>query len=424
MKMEPYWLATAPRFTGAATGELPRRADVVVIGAGFTGLSAARSLAKAGVDVVVLEADRIQGEASGRNGGHCSPGTAQGFADLIAEYGIDTAQRYHRAYDDAVEFVERVVNEEQISCDFVRSGKLKLASKAKHFPGLVRNHDAMRRHLDAPVEIMSASEVRHELESDAFHGGLFDPRAAQMHMGKFGTGLAMSAVNHGARIHEHTAVTGLKRLDGDRHRITTARGEIEADRVLLATGRSDHGPFEWWQRRIVPVGSFVIVTEPIAGLLDRVLPQRRNYVTSLNFGNYFRTTQDHRLVWGGRAQFARSNPASDLKSGRILQESLQHLLPAMKDVKIDYCWGGLVEATADRLPGAGKQDGLYYALAYSGHGTQMSVYLGDLMADVVRGVDRANPWARDTWPAVPGYAGRSWFLPLAGLYFRFKDTFY
>ncbi|WP_434644229.1 NAD(P)/FAD-dependent oxidoreductase [Achromobacter piechaudii] len=423
MKLAPYWLDTAPAFTGGAV-DLPARADVVVVGAGFTGLSAARTLARAGLDVVVLESGRIQGEASGRNGGHCSPGTAQGFADLIEKYGLDTAQRYTRAYDDAVEFVERVIAEEQIDCDFSRCGKLKLASKAKHFPGLVRNHEALRRHIGAPVEMLSAAEVREELASDAFHGGMLDPRGAQMHMGKFGTGLAMAAVRHGARIFEGTAVTGLTRLASDQYRVSTEKGEIHADRVLLATGRSDHGPFEWWQRRIVPVGSFVIVTEPIPDLLDQVLPRRRNYVTSLNFGNYFRTTRDHRLVWGGRARFAKSNPASDMKSGKILEQNLQQLLPAMKGVRIDYCWGGLVEATADRLPGAGQHDGLYYALAYSGHGTQMSVYLGDLMADIVRGVPRKNPWAREDWPAVPGYAGRNWFLPLAGLYFRFKDAFY
>ncbi|WP_299453653.1 FAD-binding oxidoreductase [uncultured Pigmentiphaga sp.] len=424
MKLEPYWLDTAPRFSAGATGDLPARADVVVIGAGFTGLSAARSLARAGVDVVVLESGRIHAQASGRNGGHCSPGTAQGLADLIDKYGPDTAKRYYGAYDDAVDFVERVVAEEGIDCDFSRCGKLKLASKAKHFAGLARNHAALRKHLGLPVELLSASDVRQELASEAFHGGLLDPRGAQMHMGKFGTGLASAAARHGARIYEHTAVTGLASLGGDRHRVTTARGQIEAGRVLLATGRSDQGPFQWWQRRIVPVGSFVIVTEPIPDLLDQVLPRRRNYVTSLNFGNYFRTTADHRLVWGGRARFARSNPASDRKSGRILEANLAHLLPALKGVRIDYCWGGLVEATADRLPKAGRHDGLYFALAYSGHGTQMAVYMGDLMADVLMGKDRKNPWSYDRWPALPGYAGRAWFLPLAGVSFRFKDIFY
>ncbi|OZI23274.1 FAD-dependent oxidoreductase [Bordetella genomosp. 9] len=424
MKFEPYWLATAPAFEAGTAGDPPTRADVVIVGGGFTGLSAALTLARAGIDTVLLESGRIQGEASGRNGGHCSPGTAQGLAELVDKYGAETATRYYRAYDDAVDFVERVVAEEQIACDFVRRGKIKLASKATHVAGLARNYEALRSHLDLHVELLSASDVRRELDTDQFHGGLLDPRAAQMHMGKFGTGLATAAARRGARIYEHTPVTGLNPLGGDRFRVTTSRGDIEAGKVLLATGCSNHGPFDWWQRRVVPVGSFVIVTEPVPGLLDRTLPNRRNYVTSLNFGNYFRPTADHRLVWGGRARFARSNPASDAKSGRILEAGLGRLLPALKGVRIDYCWGGLVEATADRLPSAGQHEGLYYAMAYSGHGTQMSVYMGNLMADTLMGRRRVNPWARQNWPALPGYAGRTWFLPVIGAYYRVKDLLY
>jgi glycine/D-amino acid oxidase-like deaminating enzyme len=422
MKLEPYWLASAPMFTLGATGSLPARADVVVVGGGFTGLSAALSLARKGVDVVLLEAGRIHGEASGRNGGHCSPGTAQGLADLTDRYGLDVAKHHYQVYTDAVDYVERLIADEQIDCDFTRRGKLKLASKESHVAGMRRNFDALRKHLDAPVEWLSAAEVKHELASDAFHGGVLDTRGGQMHMGKFGTGLATKAARYGARIFEQAAVTQLTNIGGDRHRVTTAKGVIEADRVLLATGCSNHGPFDWWQRRIVPVGSFVIVTEPITPLLDIALPNRRNYVTSLNFGNYFRVTADDRLVWGGRARFARSNPESDRKSGRILKASLDALLPSLKDVRIDYCWGGLVEATADRLPSAGKHEGLYYSMAYSGHGTQMSTYMGDVMSDIVMGARRENPWHRAEWKALPGYAGREWFLPLVGAYFRFKDA--
>ncbi|CAM3520274.1 FAD-dependent oxidoreductase [Bordetella sputigena] len=424
MRFESYWLATAPAFEAGAAGDPPARADVVIVGGGFTGLSAALTLARQGVEAVLLESGRIHGEASGRNGGHCSPGTAQGLAELVDKYGAEAATRYYRAYDDAVDFVERTVAEERIACDFVRRGKIKLASKAKHVAGLARNYDALRRHLDLPVELLSAADVRRELDTDRFHGGLLDPRAAQMHMGKFGTGLATAAARRGARIYEQTPVTGLTPLGGDRFRVTTRRGDIEAGKVLLATGCSNHGPFDWWQRRIVPVGSFVIVTEPIPDLLDQALPNRRNYVTSLNFGNYFRPTADHRLVWGGRARFARSNPASDAKSGRILEASLARLLPALKDVRIDYCWGGQVEATADRLPSAGQHEGLYYAMGYSGHGTQMSVYMGNLMADMLMGKRRTNPWERRNWPALPGYAGRTWFLPVIGAYYRIKDLLY
>ncbi|NPT33665.1 NAD(P)/FAD-dependent oxidoreductase [Paraburkholderia xenovorans] len=422
MKLEPFWLATAPAFTAGMSGALPARADVVIVGGGFTGLSAALSLARKGVDVVLVEAGRIHGEASGRNGGHCSPGTSQTLPELIERYGLDVAKRHYQVYTDAVDFVEERVRAEQIDCDFERRGKLKLASKPTHVAGLQRNYDALKKHLSADVELLSAADVRNEIASDAFHGGMLDARGGQMHMGKFGTGLATAAARRGARIFEQAAVTRLTNLGGDRHRVSTAKGDIEADRVLLATGCSNHGPFDWWQRRIVPVGSFVIVTEPIPALLDKALPNRRNYVTSLNFGNYFRATADHRLVWGGRARFARSNPASDRRSGQILKSMLDQLIPSLRDVRIEYCWGGLVEATADRLPAAGKHDGLYYSMAYSGHGTQMSTYMGDVMADIVTGNPRANPWARTDWKSLPGYAGREWFLPVVGAYFRFKDA--
>jgi len=422
MKLEPYWPATAPAVTGATRERLSTRADVVVVGAGFTGLSAALSLARAGAEVVVLEAGGILSEASGRNGGHCNTGTIQNFADLIASVGLDAAKRYYQAHADAVQYVEDTIRAEQIDCDFVRRGKLKLARKASHMQSLAASQRALHEHIDRDVELLSKADVRREVASDAFYGGLLEQRSAQMHMGKFGVGLAEAAVRHGARIFEQYAVTGLTSLGGTRHRVQTTQGTIDANRVLLATGCSHHGPFDWWQRRVVPVGSFVTVTEPLdAALLESVLPQRRTYVTSLNIGNYFRTTPDHRLIWGGRARFARSNPASDAKSGRILQQSLAQLLPDLAGVRVEYCWGGLVEATADRLPRAGQHQGVYYAMGYSGHGTQMATYMGDVMADVLLGKPRDNPWARKHWPALPGYAGRAWFLPLAGLYYRFKD---
>lgn len=422
MKLESYWLATAPAFEPVPPQPLPATADIVVVGAGFTGLSAALSFARAGADVVVLDAGDVIGQASGRNGGHCNTGVAQDFASLVAGIGVERASLYHHTYTHAVDYVEQVVREQAIDCDFQRTAKLKLASKPSHFAKMAASHEALRTLVGARSTLLSAADIRHEAESDAFHGGLLLDGGGEMHMGRFGRGLAQAAQRHGARIYTHHAVTSLKRLDeGTRYRIGTSRGEIDAGRVLLATGCTNEGPFAWWQRRIVPIGSFVIVTAPIdPALLARVLPGRRTYSTSLNIGNYFRLTPDHRLVFGGRARFALSNPTSDARSGRILQQSLAEMFPALAGVPIDYCWGGLVEATADRLPHAGQHQGLYYAAAYSGHGTQMSVYMGDLMADRMLGRERANPWERP-WHPVPGYMGTPWFLPLAGAYYRIKD---
>ena len=424
MKLESFWQATAPAFTGAARGDLPASAEVVVIGGGFTGMSAALSLARHGIRVVLLEAGQVMGQASARNGGHCNTGVAQNFASLAASQGLEQASRYYHAFADAVEYVQALVQQEQIDCDFMRCGKLKLASKASHFPALQAACELMRRTVDPEVDLLSADDVRREIAAEGFHGGLIQRRGGQMHMGKFGVGLAEAAARHGAEIHPQTPVTALTRLEGYRHRVETPCGAIVADKVLMATGCSNLGPFPWFQRRIVPVGSFIVVTAPLdPALLHYLLPHNRTYVTSMNIGNYFRTTADHRLVFGGRARFAVSNPTSDARSGAVLQAGLVKLFPALAEARLDYCWGGLVDMTADRLPRAGERDGVFYSLGYSGHGTQMSVWMGRVMADRLAEKADANPWQRDPWPAVPGYFGKPWFLPVAGWYYKAKDRF-
>lgn len=422
MKLESFWQATAPVFNGAATAPLPARADVVVVGGGFTGMSAALNLARSGVDVVLLESGNVMSQASARNGGHCNTGLAQNFSALVASKGLEQASRFYRAYDGAVSYVQQLIEEENIDCDFRMCGKIKLASKASHFAGLRDAWQMMRTTVDPDVVLYSKDEIRQEVGSDNFHGGLLQKRGGQMHMGKFGMGLAQAAANNGAKIYPHHAVTGMTRIKGHQHRIQTAQGEIIADKVLMATGCSNVGPFPWFQRRIVPVGSFIVATAPLErALIEGLLKQDRTYVTSMNIGNYFRTTADNRLIFGGRARFAVSNPTSDTQSGEILHRSMVTMFPALAAASIDYCWGGMVDMTADRLPHAGEHEGVFYSMGYSGHGTQMSVWMGSVMANLLMEKRVDNPWQREEWPALPGYHGKPWFLPLAGLYYRFKD---
>ena len=162
--------------------------------------------------------------------------------------------------------------------------------------------------------------------------------------------------------------------------------------------------------------------EPLGDkLVEQVFPGRRNYGTSRIVGNYFRLTKDLRLVWGGRARFARSDPASDAKSGRILEAGMRANFPLLAQTRVDYCWGGLVDMTKDRYPRAGREDGVWYAMGYSGHGAQMSTHLGIIMADTILGRPDRNPLKGLSWPAVPGHFGRPWFLPLVGLYYKALD---
>jgi glycine/D-amino acid oxidase-like deaminating enzyme len=421
MRSESYWLDTAPVFTGAQTGALPARVDVVVVGGGFTGLSAARALALKGASVAVLEAGRVVGEASGRNGGQCNTGVAQDYGSLVATLGAEQARAYYRAYESAVQSVVTLVEQERIACDFRRGGKLKLAAKPQHYEGLARTCELIRREVDADVELLSAAQARTEVDSAEFHGGLLQRNGVQMHIGRFGVGLAEAAARHGALIYQQTTVQGWK-ADTSGYRVDTSRGSLQAGQVLLATGACQHGGLGWYRRRIVPVGSFIVATEVLPdALLDRLLPERRSYVTSRMIGNYFRVTPDNRLLFGGRARFAMSGGNSDAKSGKVLQAAMTRMFPQLADVRTDYCWGGLVDMTADRLPRAGQHGGVYHSMGYSGHGVQMSVHMGQVMADVMDGKADGNPWGELDWPAIPGHFGKPWFLPAVGLYYRLQE---
>ena len=427
MKLASYWTDSAPAFV-PRLHDLPAQVDVAIVGGGFTGLSAALALARRGASVAVLEAgERVAAEASGRNGGHVNNGLAVDYAEVAAKFGADRARAWYHAYDDAVDTVERLVREEAIECDFLRHGKLKLATRPGQMAALQRSAERLvADRVDTDVEILDAARVHAEVQSDRFHGGLLYKRSGQMHMGRFAQGLAAAAERSGAQIHTGTAVHRLERLgQGHAHRLHTASGTVTAQQVLLATGATRHGgygSFGWLRRRIVPIGSFIVVTEPLGPeRAQALLAARRTYTTVANIHHYFRLTADHRLVFGGRARFAISSPQSDAASGEILRAGLAEIFPQLGPVRLDYCWGGLVDMTQDRLPHAGERDGLYYAMGYSGHGTQMSVHMGQRMAAVMGGDALANPWRDRTWPAIPGHFGPPWFLPAIGLYYTLKD---
>ncbi len=424
MKLLPYWLDGIESFAAADPGPVAGEVDVAVIGGGFTGLSAALALARAGARVVVLEAGRVAQQASGRNGGHVNNGTAIDIGAFAAKYGTARARALYRAYDDAVDTVERIVRDHQIACDFRRGGKIKLAAKPAHYEAMARGFAFLNREIDPETDLIARSDVADHVGSDAFFGGLLYRKSAQMHVGRFGRGLAEAAHRAGARIFEHAPVTALHRLHHHAHRVTTARGSVVAKQVLLATGPSRHGPFARFRRRIVPIGSFIVATAPLAAATAAaVMPGGHTATTSLNVGNYFRLTPDHRLVFGGRARFALSSPVSDRKSGRILEAALRRIFPQLAPVPIEYCWGGIIDLTADRLPRAGEHAGLFYAMGYSGHGVQMSVHMGERMAAVMGGDAGANPLRDLPWPPIPGHFGPPWFLPLVGAYYRAKDRF-
>jgi glycine/D-amino acid oxidase-like deaminating enzyme len=423
MKFTPYWLDTSTAGPDRSSTEIAGDVDVAVVGAGLTGLSAALHLARKGAKVAVFERDTVAFGASGRNGGMATTGLSIGFRDAIARYGFPTASALFLAYNDAIDSVEKLVGEEGIDCDFARTGKLSLAAKPAHYDSLRKTHEVLAERLGYETQMVPKSDIRSELASDRYHGAMVDPKGAGLHVGKFTRGLAESAAGLGAQIHEKASVDEVVRLGGTRHKVVTSRGTVDADQVLVATSGYTSRPFRWMQLRIAPVGSFIIVTEPLGKeVCDQLLPKRRMVSDSKNLLYYFRITPDHRLLFGGRARFAMSSQESDAKSGRILQEAMVSVFPQLAKTRVDYCWGGQVDMSLDRMVHAGEHDGLYYSLGYSGHGVQMATYMGKQMAEYMNGVEDANPWRDLSFKRIPGHVGPPWFLPFAGAYYKALDA--
>jgi glycine/D-amino acid oxidase-like deaminating enzyme len=422
VKLVSYWLDTAKPAGDFRRGELPARADVVVVGAGLTGLSTALHLARQGADVALLEANTVGWGASGRNGGMATPGLAIGFGKALRRYGADRATAMFQAYNDAIDTVEEVVATEGIDCSFERTGRLTLACKPGHYNSFERSAEQMRSLAGQEVELIPKSRLSEEIGSPYYHGGMVDPLGAAVHVGQLTAGLASAAAGYGASIHEQCRVIELVRREGYVHDVRTDMGTIRAGQVVMATSGYTGSVTPWLRRRIVPIGSFIVVTEPLdEKTVNELLPNRRVASDSNHLLYYFRITPDNRLLFGGRARFAMSDRASDLKSGRILQRGMVKVFPQLADIRIDYCWGGLVDMTLDQMVHAGERDGVFYSVGYSGHGVQMATHMGKVMAQMLGGDVSANIWQDLRFRAVPGHFGPPWFLPPAGAFFKFLD---
>lgn len=422
MKLTSYWLDTAEASGDFRRTPVPDEVDVAIVGAGFTGTSAALEFAKQGASVVVLEQHTVGWGASGRNGGMATTGLAVSFSTAVKRYGPERAVTMFREYNKAIDSIETIVNDHKIDCDFERSGKMTLAYRPSHYEGMLKSQEQLKTLADYDVITVPKADIHSEIGSDYYHGATVDPLGAGLHVGKFVHGLAKAAVEAGATICENAGVTELTKVNGTVHDVHTTRGTVRAKQVLVATSGYTGRITPWLQRRVVPVGSFIIVTEQLDDdVIKKILPNGRQASDSKNLIYYFRPTPDNRLLFGGRARFALSSPESDLKSGEVLRKGMVELFPYLAEARIDYTWGGLVDLSMDQVVKAGEHDGLFYSLCYSGHGVQMATHMGKQMAAYMGGDKSANVWDGMKNPAVPGHFGPPWFLPIVGGAVRLID---
>ncbi len=420
MQEIPYWWPAGPERAQEPL-PLPDHADVVVIGGGYTGLAAARRLSRSGASVVVLERESIGWGASSRNGGQVLTGLKVSPLDLIRRFGLQRARALFDASLHAIAFLEKLIAEESIDCGYERCGHLEAAFKPAHFERLRREQEVLARDFDHPVRLLPPSEQRAEVGTDFYHGLLLDGRSAALHPFRYVRGLAEAAAGAGADLRPWVPALEVRRGPGG-FRVATPGGTIRAGDVLVATNGYTDAAVPALRRRVVPVGSYIIASAPLgAERAAALLPHRRVLFDSKRFLFYFRLSADHRLIFGGRAQWTPATPTSTRASAAILRKAMVSVFPDLADVRIDFAWSGNVCFTADLLPRAGRLDGLHYALGYGGHGVAMATYLGDIAADLVLGREDRNPFRGLPFPAIPLYDGRPWFLPLVGAWYRFLD---
>jgi glycine/D-amino acid oxidase-like deaminating enzyme len=426
LKEENYWQTTTA-MPAAPPLPLPERVNVAVIGAGFTGLSAARTLARRGARVAVLESETVGWGASSRNGGMVLSGMKLGVNQLIAKYGRELTRRMYAASLETIDCVEQIVQEEKIDCDFARTGHLEVACKQKHFDDYARQVEVISHEFNHQLRVVQKQDLGAEIGSDIYHGGMVDEVSAGLNPARYVAGLARAAMNASAGIFEHTRVQSLQRESREGEagwKLVTSRGAIWADEVFVATSGYTGAATPALRKKIIPIGSFIITTELLPEKLARDLsPRNRMIYDSKNYLYYYRLTPDLRMLFGGRAAFFPENDQTIRRSAEILRRGMISVYPQLRDAKVDYVWGGTLDFAFDIMPHAGQIDGMYYALGYAGHGVAMATYQGQKMAETIAGDKPDNPFLGTPFPGAPlgMYNGRPWFLPFAGVWYKFLD---
>jgi glycine/D-amino acid oxidase-like deaminating enzyme len=427
MREENYWLTTADMPSTDRSVPLPETADVAVIGAGFTGLSAARTLAKKGARVVVLEAETIGWGASSRNGGMVLTGLKLGVNKLISMYGCGLTRKMYAASLASIDCVEKIVREEGIECDFSRCGHLEVACKQAHFDDYERQVEVIAREFNHELKILSRQELRTEIGSNIYFGGMVDETSAGVNPAQYVAGLARAAMRAGACVFEQTCVERIEReprQGSEGWKLTTSHGTVWARELFVGTSGYTGAATPALRNKIIPIGSYIITTEVLPEDLARELsPRNRMIYDSKNYIYYYRLTPDRRMLFGGRAAFFPESGDSIRKSAEILRLGMIDVYPQLRDAKVEFVWGGTLDFAFDIMPHAGQMDGMYYAVGYAGHGVAMATYQGQLMAQRIAGEKPDNPFDGIPFPGAPLglYNGHPWFLPFAGAYYKFLD---
>ena len=424
-KAKPYWWEAAePSADGSM--EVPREADVAVIGSGYAGLNAALELARSGRSVVVLESDNFGQGASTRNGGAVSGGVnlGKGLGGSKSKADQEVWQRVVKDMlgdaADSLGHVEGIIERENIDCFYERRGRFIGAWTPKHYNVLAAKVDALNEHAKAEAYILPRERMREEMASDYYYGGMVVGYSGKLHPALYHKGLLEACRRAGVTLCAEAKVEKIGQ-NGAGKLLETPRGTVKAGEVVVATNGYTGALTPRLRRRIIPVASHIIATEPLPpDLAASLIPKGRTLSDTRRVLTYYRMSPDNtRMVFGGRARFTQVSPEV---SAPLLYEMMCARFPQLRGTKVTHAWTGNVAFTFDYLPHMGIDDGLHYCMGCQGSGIAMMSYLGLQTArKIIGGANRVCAFDRPEFPTNPLYFGSPWFLPIVGAIYRAQD---
>ncbi|SNR25923.1 NAD(P)/FAD-dependent oxidoreductase [Puniceibacterium sediminis] len=416
---QSWYAATADTLEPFAPLKGETRADVCIVGGGYTGLSAALHLAQAGLDVVLLEAHRVGFGASGRNGGQLGSGQRQDQKVLESMLGADHARKLWELGEDAKALVKSLIAEHAIDCH-LKPGVAWTASAETDVGDLhgYAEHLSQRYGYDQ-IETLDRDACFALCPSPDYKGGILDMGAGHLHPLRFAQGLARAATAAGVRIHETSHVHHI--VKGDPATVQTDAGRVSARHVILAANGYLGGLERRVAARVMPINNFIVATEPLGARAQEVLTRDVAVADSRFVVNYFRLSHDKRLLFGGGESYGYRFP-SDIRS--VVSKPMLKVFPHLSDVKLDYAWGGTLAITMKRMPYLTRPaPNMLSATGYSGHGVGTAVHAGQLMARAIQGqAEGFDTLASVPLPAFPGGpAMRNPLLVLAMTWYALRD---
>jgi glycine/D-amino acid oxidase-like deaminating enzyme len=419
LSYDPYWWEAAP-LESRTDLALPKRCDVAIIGAGYAGLSAALTLARAGRSVVVLDALAPGEGASSRSGGMIGHGHRVPYAKLIERFGPQKARELTREGMASLEFAKALIADEKIDAELQATGRMRGAWTKDDYATMTRDAQALQRDLGMAVDVLSKGDVRREMAADCYQGGVLFHAHGGVHPALLHRGLLQRARTAGALVAGRTPVTAVRR-EAVRFIVETPSGSIDATAVVATTNGYTGGTTPALARRLVAIPSFMIATESLG--TDRVkslIPNGRMIVETRDKHLYYRPSPDGtRIVLGGRAAL---HPIQLDEAAEWLMNELRAIFPTLADTRVSHVWTGNVAMTRSDLPGIGQRDGIWFALGCNGSGVALMPYLGHKVALKVLGrQDGKTAFDDISFAAVPFYNGTAWFRPLMTWWFRARD---